>query len=331
MATVEIDTQLLDPTRFRAENASAELKAAIAELRDKDLLMLDRPLDPDAAEAFARRNDAKLGLDREKSDRAEARSIPGDVGEIPLRIFRPAAGEPRGVMLHFHGGGWYKGSADMNDPLLERRADALGISIVSVEYRLAPRHPYPAGPDDCEAAGVWLAHNALREFGTDVLLIGGESAGAHLAAVTILRMRDRGVRFAGANLVYGLYDLSGVPSHTEYDEAPLMLDSKAIWSITKMFAPDEAQWTDPDVSPLYADLSRLAPALFTVGTSDPLRDHTLFMATRWIAAGSPAELAVYPGGPHGFDVFACPEQDAAHRRMERFLDGCLRAAADVGG
>ena len=84
----------------------------------------------------------------------------------------------------------------MQDPMLERIADNTGQAVVAVEYRLAPEHPYPAGPDDCEAAAVWLLRNAKEEFGTDILTIGGESAGGHLTAVTILRMRDRHVAAA---------------------------------------------------------------------------------------------------------------------------------------
>ena len=135
-----------------------------------------------------------------------------DGNEIPLRIIAPA--NPRGVYLHIHGGGWVLGGADLQDPMLERIADNAGLAVVSVEYRLAPEHPYPAGPDDCEAAAVWLTRHAKAEFGTDALTIGGESAGGHLAAVTLLRMRDRHgyTGFRGANLVYGAYDMTMTPS-----------------------------------------------------------------------------------------------------------------------
>ena len=125
------------------------------------------------------------------SDRARTVTITGKEGnEIPLRVIAPVH-PPRGIYLHLHGGGWVLGSADMQDPMLERTADNTGQAVVTVEYRLAPEHPYPAGPDDCEVAAAWLVQNAKQEFGTDVLTIGGESAGGHLTAVTILRMRDR--------------------------------------------------------------------------------------------------------------------------------------------
>jgi len=105
----------------------------------------------------------------------------------------------------------------MQDPMLERIADNTGQAVVAVEYRLAPEHPYPAGPDDCEAAAAWLVQNGKREFGTEALTIGGESAGGHLTAVTILRMRDRHgyTGFGGSNVVYdsSRQDPPACPAH----------------------------------------------------------------------------------------------------------------------
>ncbi|MDA0339367.1 MAG: alpha/beta hydrolase fold domain-containing protein, partial [Proteobacteria bacterium] len=107
-----------------------------------------------------------------KSDRAETRTISGPAGDIGLRIVRPK-GPARGVYLHLHGGGWVVGANDQNDPTKEHFADRLGLAFVSVNYRLAPENPFPAAPDDCEAAALWLAENAMAEFGTDWLAIGG--------------------------------------------------------------------------------------------------------------------------------------------------------------
>jgi acetyl esterase/lipase len=95
------------------------------------------------------------------------------------------------VYLHIHGGGFMLGRAYQYDEMMAAIAGACQVATVSVDYRLAPEDPYPAGPDDCETAAVWLAENAASEFGTDRLIIGGESAGANLSAVTLLRMRDR--------------------------------------------------------------------------------------------------------------------------------------------
>ena len=213
------------------------------------------------------------------------------------------------------------GSAALQDPLLEQIADRTGLTVVSVEYRLAPEYPYPAGPDDCESAAAWLVANAATEFGSDVLTVGGESAGAHLAAVTLLRMRDRYgyTGFRGANLVYGAFDLSMTPSQRAFGDRRLVLRTSDIHQFYNAFLPAVSDRRVPDISPLYADLTGLCPALFTVGTADALLDDTLFMHARWVAAGNEAELAVYPGGAHGFTLFPNRLADEAAARSEAFL------------
>jgi len=258
------------------------------------------------------------------SSRARTLTIAGkDGNDIALRVIAPA--QPRGIYLHLHGGGWVLGGADMQDPMLERIADATGQAVVGVEYRLAPEHPYPAGPDDCEAAAAWLVQNGKREFGTDALTVGGESAGGHLAAVTILRMRDRHgyTGFRGANIVYGAFDLGMTPSQRQFGDTRLILRTIDMQQFYNAFLPTIADRRVPDISPLYADLKGLCPALFSVGTTDALLDDTLFMHARWVAAGNEAELAIYPGGPHGFTLFPSELAKAATARMDAFLNRVL--------
>ena len=170
------------------------------------------------------------------------------------------------------------------------RSRAAPALAVSVGYRLA-RH-YPAGPDDCEAAAVWLVENARREFASDRLAIGGESAGAHLCAVTLVRLRDRhgATPFCGANLVYGIYDLTFTPTVRNWGERILVLSTPVIEWFSNHFVPDVSKRGAPDVSPLYADLRRLPPALFTIGTLDPLLDDSLFFALE--RRRQPRQLAV---------------------------------------
>jgi acetyl esterase len=259
------------------------------------------------------------------SDRARTIPITGkDGNEIPLRVIAPPH-PPRGIYLHLHGGGWVLGGADMQDPMLERIADETGQAVVAVEYRLAPEHPYPAGPDDCEAAAAWLVQNAKKEFGTDALTIGGESAGGHLTAVTILRMRDRHgyAGFRGANIIYGAFDLSMTPSQRLFGDTRLVLRTIDMQQFYNAFLPTITDRRVPDISPLYADLRNLCPALFTVGTKDALLDDTLFMHARWVAAGNEAELAIYPGGPHGFTLFPNDLSRSATARMDGFLNRVL--------
>ena len=258
------------------------------------------------------------------SPRARTITITGKDGNtIPLRVIAPD--NPRGIYLHIHGGGWVLGGADMQDPMLERIADNTGQAVVSVEYRLAPEHPYPAGPDDCEAAAAWLIQNGEKEFGTGALTLGGESAGGHLAAVTILRMRDRHgyTKFRGANIVYGAFDLSMTPSQRQFGDRRLILRTIDMTQFYNAFLPMITDRRVPDISPLYADLKGLCPALFSVGTKDALLDDSLFMHARWIAAGNQAELAIYPGGAHGFTLFPNDLSKSASARMDAFLTRVL--------
>ncbi len=255
-----------------------------------------------------------------KAARARIITIGGKGGgKIPLRIVAPQ--NPKGVYLHIHGGGMVFGTADMQDPMLERVNEKTGLACVSVEYRLAPENPYPAPPDDCESAALWLAKNAKTEFASDVLAIGGDSAGATLSAVTLLRMRDRHgfTGFRAANLIYGWYDFSMTPSQKQFGDERLVLRTVDLEKFRGAYLPGARDVRHPDISPLYADLKGLPPALFTVGTRDALLDDSLFMYARYIAAGNRAELAVYPGGAHGFNLFpiAIAQQASAH--MDAFL------------
>jgi acetyl esterase len=310
-----------------------ELEALRPQLRDEAATFLgswpsaadDRSAS--VAERVAAQRAARLGR-LGVSEQAVDRTIAGPGGPIRLRTFVPDHVDA--VFLHLHGGGWIIGEPEMTDLLNEIVADALNVAIVSVDYRLAPEHPYPAGPDDCEAAAVWLLEQAESEFGSGRLLIGGESAGAHLSAVTLLRMRDRHDavdRFLGANLVFGIYDLSHTPSQEGIGVPPggdiLTVDS--IRFFTERFAPGRSaeERRDPDLSPLYAHLHDLPPALFTVGAADHLVDDTLFFAQRWALAGNRAELLVYPEAPHG--CIGMPSVLGHwYPRMLEFLQTCLK-------
>jgi len=256
-----------------------------------------------------------------RDDVAEDRTIEGPEGPIPLRVFVP--NEVQGVLLHIHGGGFVTGGHDHQDEQLWERAQDGCLAVVSVGYRLAPEHPWPAANDDCEAAALWVLEHA-RELGGEHVLIAGESAGAHLAVATLLRLRDEhGIReLSGAALTYGVYDLRGTPSARNWGERPLLLSTPLIDYYANHYAPP-AERLNPDVSPLFADLSGLPPALFSVGTEDPLFDDTQFMATRWRAAGNPTELRVYPGAPHSFDTLPLPVGREGALAITHFLARCL--------
>ena len=255
-----------------------------------------------------------------RSARAETIEIPGTDGMIALRIIRPTQ-KARGAYLHIHGGGWTLGAPHHADDRLEAIADKNGLVAIAVKYRLAPEHPYPAGPDDCETAALWLVENAPGLFGTSKLTIGGESAGAHLSLVTMLRLRDRhGITpFCGANLVAGCYDLMLTPSARRCGLVKLVLSTRDITKFVECFVPAGVDAGDPDISVIHADLSGMPPALFSVGTKDALLDDSLFMAARWEAAGNSCDIAVFPGGCHVFQSFPLEISRQSHERMDAFL------------
>lgn len=253
------------------------------------------------------------------SDRAVERSVPGPAGDIRLRVI-PPLGAAKGVYLHVHGGGWVLGRPHHVDYLNERLADATGLLVVSPYYRLAPEDPFPAGPDDVVAVAAWVADHAEDEWGTAARFVGGESAGAHLAALALLRLRDEhgSVPFRAANLVYGVFDLSLTPSARSFGDPPVTFAQTTLeWMIGHFLG--EVDPADPRVSPLRANLGALCPALFTIGTRDPLVDDSLFMASRWAAAGNETLLAVQPGGHHAFDYYDEGPGPAARDRMYAFL------------
>ena len=250
---------------------------------------------------------------------AKQLSIRGRAGELSLRVIRPP-GEAKGVYLHIHGGGWTLGSADGQDPALLALAKATGLVAVSVEYRLAPEHPYPAGADDCEDAAAWLISAGAKALDAPArFAIGGESAGAHLAAVTLLRLKSRA--FYAANLVYGAYDMSSTPSVRSWGDRNLVLSGPIIGYFNEAFLPklSPEQRREPAISPLYADLAGMPPALFTVGQLDPLLDDTLFMEARWRAAGNSSTLRVWPHAVHGFNMFPIELAKLSNKDQFEFL------------
>ena len=257
----------------------------------------------------------------------EARTIEieGPRGPISLRIIAPE-GESNGTFLHLHGGGWTLGESDAQDLRLQRLARDTGLAAVSVNYRLAPEHPYPAGPDDCEAAALWLIGEEGRAAlaAPEPRAIGGDSAGGQLAVATLLRLRDRHAitgAFGAAVLQYGCFDLSMTPSQRLWGDRNLVLSGPIIAWFADQFLPalDREQRRDPDISPMFADLSGMPPAIFTIGTEDPLLDDTLFMEARWRLAGHASDLRIWQEAPHGFLALPMSVADLALGAEHEFL------------
>jgi acetyl esterase/lipase len=244
--------------------------------------------------------------------RVENRTVGhGDVTGIGVRIYWPPdTNQPLPVVVFYHGGGFCLGDLDTHDPVARAHAVGAGAIVVSVQYRLAPEHPFPAGVNDCFAALQWAAENAA-ELGGDPsrIAVAGDSAGGNLAAVTALLARDNGgpaLRFQLLWYPTVTADLS-LPSHTENATAPI-LDRDVIDAFLSWYLPD-LDITDPKslpttLAPANADLSGLPPAYIGTAEHDPLRDDGACYAKLLSAAGVQAELSNEPTLVHGYVSFA---------------------------
>jgi acetyl esterase/lipase len=266
----------------------------------------DIPADASREEKVRRSREAMVAFFAPVPE-AEVREIAG----VPCRVFLPE-GPATAVYLHFHGGGMMIGAPEMNDTGNLALARHHGLAVVSVDYRLAPEHPWPAGPDDGVAVAAWLLEHAEAEFASSRLLLGGESAGGYMAAAVALRIRDELDaidRVIGLELVFGVYDWGRSPSQRGLRpyRGPDLLDPDGILFFTECYLPGRTddERRDPAVSPAFADLAGMPPARFSVGTGDHLCDDTLWLASRWVAAGGEADVWVGPDLPHGFMWFPC--------------------------
>jgi acetyl esterase len=263
-------------------------------------------------------------------------AVPTEIAGVPCRVFRPD-GPASAVYLHFHGGGMILGAPEMNDAGNLDLCRRFGMAVVSVDYRLAPEHPFPAGPDDGVAVAEWLLGKGADEFGSARLLTGGESAGGYMAAAVLLRIRDElgaADRVDGANLVFGVYDWGRSPSQrgVRPTGGPDMLTPEGINFFSDCYLPGRTddERRDPSVSPAFADLRDLPPTLLSVGSADHLLDDTLIFAARSTAADNETELFVAPDLPHGFMAFPCGITDAWTERTRSWFADILARPPRAG-
>jgi acetyl esterase len=235
--------------------------------------------------------------------KVENRTIPGSARQIPVRVYTPESRGPLPGLVYFHGGGFVLCNLDSHDGICRSLANAAGCVVVSVDYRLAPEHPYPAAPEDCYAATQWVAKNGA-ELGIDVtrLAVGGDSAGGNLTAVTALLARDRGgpaLRFQ--LLAYPVTDCAfDTASYRENAEGYLLTTGMMRWFWEKYLA-DPVQGREAYASPLRAaNLANLPPGLCITAGYDPLRDEGEAYAARLRDAGVDVRTSRYPGMFHGF-------------------------------
>ncbi len=231
------------------------------------------------------------------------RAIAGPGGELKLRIYTPKGKGPFPLIVFFHGSGFVICSLDTHDTMCRHLCAGSGAVVVSVDYRLAPEHKFPAGPDDCLAATRWAAaHAAELDADPARIALAGDSAGGNLAAVTALRVRDEGGPALCAQLlIYPVTDAdTNNASYRDNAEGYGLTRDGMIW-FWNHYLGNQADAANPHVSPLRAEsLAGLPPAFVQTAEYDPLRDEGELYASRLIAAGVPTRVVRYDGMNHGF-------------------------------
>ena len=257
--------------------------------------------------AEARRADLEAiqasGGDVEPVGAVHDTELPGPEGPLPVRVHRPEGEGPFPVLVYFFGGGWTLGSVETSDAICRTLTNSVGCVTVSVGYRLAPEHKFPAAVHDCLAAVRWAVDHA-GEYGGDTsrLAVGGDSAGGNLAAaVTLLAKEHDGPDIAAQLLVYPNTDHRSATASMAENDDPLFFNHRSVTWYWDHYLADPADGASPLASPLLAeDLTGLPPALVITAEYDPLRDEGEQYAERLRAAGVPVELSRYPGVVHGF-------------------------------
>lgn len=254
------------------------------------------------AREYMRKSSAQLGR-LESVARVEDLVATGPAGEIPLRLYDPIGTGPLPLIVYFHGGGWVLGGIDTHDGYCRALANASQMMVVSVDYRLAPEHPYPAAAEDAYAATRWLAEQAGTLGGDpDRIAVAGDSAGGNLAAVTCLMARDReGPPIRMQVLIYPIVDHDFDTDSYLRNMIGYHLTRDAMIWFWDLYAPENTQRNQSYASPLRAvELEGLPPALVVTAEYDPLLDEGEAYARRLETAGVKVQLKRYPGTIHGF-------------------------------
>jgi len=253
------------------------------------------------------------------------RTVPGPAGDLKVRVYESAPADAgtavgaraaacRPLVVYLHGGGFVLGGPDMGDWMCGAVAVSVGAVVVSVDYRLAPSHVFPAAVEDCYAALAWAADNAAELGATGRIGVMGESAGGNLAAVTCLIARERGgPAISHQALIYPTTDMTKENPAAANPHAPF-LSAAEISAYKRLYLGPEGDPASPWASPLLADHAGLPSALIQVGEHDPLRDDGERYAAALRAAGVPVRFTEYVGMPHGFVNFPGLSR-AAHQAL----------------
>ncbi len=234
--------------------------------------------------------------------RVTDRSIAGADGDIGLRIYTPTGEGPHPVLVNFHGGGWVIGDLDTADGVCRDLCNTAQCVVVSVDYRLAPEHVFPAAPDDAYAATCWAADNQAVLNGNGKIGVCGESSGGNLAAVVCLKARDEaGPQIDFQLLLYPVVDCDMTRQSYVDNGSGYFLETDTMVWFWNHYCPDLERRKDPAASPLLAEShGNLPPALVVTAEFDPLRDEGGLYAETLQAAGGDAQVVCYDGLVHDF-------------------------------
>jgi acetyl esterase len=311
-----------DPHREALRMSQYDFDPAFRDLLP--VLPTTQPLD--SVEKIREARSSRIMMFPAPPDRADVvkqdHQIAGPKGapDVTVRVYRPKApaSGPRPGVFEIHGGGFMMGDIAMMDPWCQRVAAEIDAVVVSVEYRLAPEHPFPAGVEDCYAALVWTATEA-KQLGIDPerIAIAGQSAGGGLAAATALLARDRG----GPSICFQVLEIPELddrldtPSMLAFTDTPLWNRPNAVWSWKHYLGPDHQGEVSPYAAPARAEnLAGLPPAYISTMEFDPLRDEGIIYGLRLLQAGVSVELHSYPGTFHGSALL--PSADVSRRNTE---------------
>ncbi len=258
-------------------------------------------------------------------------SIPGPAGDLPVRVYHPAPSEPRPLLVHFHGGGWVLGDLDQADDVCRRLATECDAVVVSVDYRLAPEHPYPAAVEDAIAATAHVAAGATRFGGrSDRIGVSGDSAGGHLAAVAALAMRDRSIDppLVLQYLIYPVTDSDFQRPSMQTNATGRLLETDGMRWFWDHFCPDLDRRSEWMASPMrVGSVEGTPPALVALAAHDPLFSEGLAYARRLEDAGVQTTVRIARDLIHGYFSLtaASPRADEEVDRLHRVARALLHA------
>lgn len=248
--------------------------------------------------------------------------LPGAEGDLQARAYLPEGEGPFPVIAFFHGGGWVVGDLDTHDNVARNLCHGCRAAVISVAYRLAPEHPFPAAVEDAIAASRWIAGHPAELGGNKLFAVAGESAGGNLAAVVAQTLHAEGVPVVGQFLMYPVVDFDGgYPSESEYRTGYFLEEETSAW-FARQYLSGWKDTNDPRLSPLHAaDLSGLPPTVLVTAEYDALRDQGEAYGEALRAAGVPTQMERCAGMIHAFfdmGAISPAAQAAIDKHCERF-------------